>query len=139
MELITDRTQADVLLQTAKGRYGAEDLNRVERAVQALQRLAQQTDIHPGLVTKTDWAFTNVFSPEQWPTELQMQRYLENVRKLCTAFGIPAQLPQTMGQLSWEDANRIEYALEQVYMRIENILQAFRFSGEVFAGEENIL
>lgn len=139
MELITDRTQTDVLLQTSKGRYGADDLNRVEHAVQTLQRLAQQADVHPGLITKTDWAFTQVFSSEQWPTEPQMQRYLANVRLICTACGVQAQLPQTMAQLSWEDANRIESALEAVHTRIENILQAFRFSGEVFAGEENIL
>ena len=45
-------------------------------------------------------------------------------------------LPETMENLTVDGANNIEKALLLAYPRIENALQIFRYSGEVFAGEE---
>ena len=137
MEFVTDRTETDVLLKTAKGCYGVQDLNRVEEAVAQLCVLAAQLDIHPGLTVKIDWCLPEAFSPAQWATREQMERYLDNVRRLCEAVEMKAELPSSMEHLTWEGANGIEQALLLVYSRIQNILQAFRFSGEIFAGEEN--
>ena len=137
MQLITDRTQADVLLGTAKGNYGAADLNRVEQAVAELVTLAKGLDIRDKLVVKTDWVLPGGFSTDQWPTRSQMQRYLGNVAELCRVVAVNAELPVSMNNLTFEGANQIEKALEQVYDRIQKVLQIFQFSGEVFAGEEN--
>ena len=137
MNLITDRTQADVLLGREKGSYGAADLNRVEQAVAELARLAGAMDIQYDPVVKLDWGIPGVFSAEQWPTRAQMQRYLENVAGLCRAVEIAAALPPSMENLTWEGANQIEQAVELVYNHVQAVLQAFQFSGEYFAGEEN--
>ena len=139
MNLITDREKADVLLQTEKGRYGPEDLNRVERAVAELSNLAKALDVHYAPEVKTDWGLPGAFSASAWPTRQQMARYLENVAGLCAAVEVSANLPCTMENLSFQDANRIEEALEAVYLRIQRILQTFRYSGTFFAGEENRL
>lgn len=136
MNLITNRTQSDVMLGSGAGQYTCEDLNRVEQAVRELCRLAEKLDIHPGIVTKTDWQVTDLFSSENWPTESQMHRYLENVRKLCRAVAVAAHLPKTMEDLTWEGANQIEQALYLIWQQIRNVLSAFRYSGEIFAGEE---
>lgn len=137
MNLITDRTKADVLLGTEKGRYGIVDLNRVESAVAWLLSLAEKLDIHEKLDVKTDWSYPGVFSENAWPTVTQMKRYLHNVYQMCRAVEVTAKLPGSMDQLTWEGANQIEKALVAVEERIYNILQAFRYSGEFFAGEEN--
>lgn len=139
MNLVTDRTQSDVFLGTEKGRYGAADLNRVETAVKELFGIAKALDVVYEPVVKTDWGFPGGFSYDQWPTKGQMERYLNNVSRLCAAVEIAADLPLSMEHLTWEGANQIEQALLLVYTRIQNILQAFRFSGEFFAGEENRL
>jgi len=139
MYLITDRTQADVLLGTSKGKYSADDLNRVESAVEALFALAKDLDVPYVPEVKTDWTFPELFSAKSWPTQGQMARYLENVTRLCEAVEIKAALPGSMEKLNWEGANQIEQALLQVYERIQIIIQAFRFSGELFAGEETYL
>ena len=139
MEFVTDRTETDVLLKTQKGCYGIQDLNRVEETVEQLCALAARLDIHPGLTVKTDWGLPGVFSPAQWATQEQMERYLDNVRRLCEAVEMKAGLPVSMEQLTWEGANQIEQALLSVYSRIQNILQTFQFSGEFFAGEEDYL
>lgn len=139
MQLVYDRTQADVLLGTDKGRYGAQDLNRVEQAVEELCTFAAKLDLGKSLKTKTDWMLPRMFSPETWPTKNQMARYLMNVQRLCDVVTVEAKLPSSMERLTWESANAIEWALQLVYNRIQLILQTFRYSGEFFAGEENQL
>lgn len=137
MEFVTDRTLADVQQGTAKGSYSYEDLNRVESAVKKLSRLAAALDVYYEPITKTDWAERpGVFSADTWPTISQMQRYLQNVSDLCTAIEIKADLPRSMEDLDWQGANRIEEALQAVDIRVHSILQAFQYSGELFAGEE---
>ena len=133
MELIFDRTEADVLQGSPKGSYSHTDLNRVESAVGALQNRCPALDIYPGLAVKTDWGLPGSFSPERYPTQSQMARYLHNVRTLCGLCGIGAPLPETMEQLTWRDANALEQALRQVSDRIAAVEDAFPRSGEAYA------
>lgn len=137
MEFVTDRTEEDVLLGNERGHYGNKDLNRVEKAVAELCELAEKLDIHPGLVTQTDWRSPGVFSIDSWPSESQMRRYLQNVNSLCDQFAVKGTLPVTMDQLDYKGANGIEQALEQVYNKINIVLSAFRYSGDYYAGEEH--
>ena len=138
MNFITDRTESDVLLNNEKGRYKYSDLNRVEKAVSELCQLAQKLDIYPELTTKTNWSRPGAFSVKTWPTESQMQRYIQNVHRLCDCFGLNLPLPTGMAQLNWEGANNIEKALQYAYVRVQSILNTFYYSGELFAGEENV-
>ena len=139
MNLITDRTLADVLLGTDKGRYGAGDLNRVEQAVEELYAIAKILGISETTRIKTDWAHCAEFSPDRWPTRSQMDRYLGNIHRLCEMVEAEMNLPCSMENLTWEAANRIEEALLAADTRIRKIIQALHFSGELFAGEENVL
>ncbi|MBR4290669.1 MAG: hypothetical protein IKT52_08530 [Oscillospiraceae bacterium] len=137
MDLIFDRTKTDVLLGTEKGSYGAADLNRVERAVAELAELAKAVGLTKQFGIKTDWGLPGVFDSSLWPTKEQMARYLNNVIDLCDAVELKAQLPSSMEHLTWEGANQIEQSLTLVYERIQRIVKIFRYSGEIFAGEEN--
>lgn len=138
MNLVTDRTEEDVFLGTEKGRYGYKDLNRVEGAVQELLALAKGLDNSPELVVKTDWGIPGDFSKETWPTESQMARYLKNVHSLCDSLMLQMTLPFNMRNLTAEGANDIEKALEKAYERVVGILNTFKYSGELFAGEEYV-
>ena len=140
MVLITDRTEADALLGNEKGKYRYTDLNRVEQAVAELCALAPHIDCYPKLSTKTDWGAPGVYSVHSWPTDEQMQRYLQNVTALCDLFSVEAgDVPQSPDYLDWQGANAIEKALQDVYLRVISIINSFRYSGEIFAGEENVL
>ena len=136
MQLITDRTEADVLLGNQKGRYGCSDLNRVEGIVGELLAQLPELDLHLSLDTRTDWALTDVFSPETWPVKSQMERYLGNIRAFCGVLGLQPELPQSMDFLTYEGANQIEQALLLAGKRIEAVQNTYRFSGELIAGEE---
>ena len=124
MDLVFDRTYADVLQGNEKGFYTEKDLNRVETAVQQLQQMAQQLGISIQLQTKTDWDFTAAYSAQNWPTKAQMDRYIYNVARLSRSCGVNAVLPESMDRLDWEGANQIESALYQTYLALNSALQA---------------
>lgn len=136
MDLITDRTESDVLLGNEKGIYSHTDLNRVEQAVSELAAMITALGFSLVLDTKTDWGLPGDFSIDAWPVETQMKRYVENVAKIRKVFVIQEQIPETMENLNWQGANSIEKVLKTAYTRIEGIRKSYRYSGEIYAGEE---
>ena len=90
-----------------KGAYNYSDLNRVERAVAEISDLAGL-----GLVTKTDWAMWDI------PTSSDMERYLSNVKTIREHYSIETEIPETMNNLTYEDANNIEKILSIAYIAV---------------------
>lgn len=139
MEFVTDRTEADVLLGNKKGRYSYTDLNRVETAVCELCNLAEQLGVQMDITTKTDWGPPETFPDSGWITQSHAERYLHNVKALCDRFAVKLTYPETLINLDYRGANAIEQALKRVYQNINTIPKVLHYSGELFAGEENIL
>lgn len=136
MDLITDRTESDALLGNEKGTYSYTDLNRVEAAVSEIAALFPVLGTSLVLTTKTNWGLPGAFLSAEWPVTSQMQRYLGNVVAIKNNFGIPVQLPATMAKLTWSGANNIEKVLQMAMTRATNTIQTFRYSGEIYSGEE---
>lgn len=108
---------------TTKGAYNYSDLNRVERAAERLSILHGLN-----LDTKTDWSAWDI------PTQSDMSRYLLNIRKIRQACMNPntvAPAPESMNNLTYNDANNIEKILIAAH---ENSDRIYRM-GELFAGE----
>ena len=145
MELITDRTQAHVdLLNTlkakgwdnlsdyeknqwygeaAKGAYNYTDLNRVESAVTEIAEALGMV-----LSTKTDWGLWDV------PTQADMDRYLINIEAVkngCPSGEHFPDVPNRMGGLTFEVANKIEEILLLVNRSVDSIPR----SGEIYCCE----
>ena len=133
---ITDRTEMDALLGNKKGVYSFEDLNRVETAVKEIAAEFPSLGTHSDVTTKTDWGLPEDFSISEYPVYSQMNRYLYNVHRIKEVLLIPANLPLSMDGLTWEGANNIEKVLQIAVERIEGIKQAWKYSGEIYAGEE---
>lgn len=95
--------------EATKGAYNYSDLNRVERAVAELSDI-----LRLGLVTKTDWGMWDI------PTASEMERYLNNVavlrERVADDTSVP-ELPTSMNNLTYTDANNIELVLNAVYER----------------------
>lgn len=136
MDLIIDRTESDALLGNEKGVYSYTDLNRVEEAVKDIAEKITALGFALKLQTKTDWAPPGNFSVSAWPVESQMLRYLRNVGEVKRVFLIETPLPDSMEKLDWNGANNIESVLMAAFGRIEGIKQSYRYSGEIFAGED---
>lgn len=130
--LITDRTEEDVLNETAKGSYGASDLNRVGAAVQELTSLLAGQGIAVVTKPKTDWSQIDI------PHESDAKQYLGNVAALRDAVGVGDKarpLPVSMQGLTYEGANAIEIMLEMVFARVESMLSGQIYCGEFICGE----
>lgn len=136
MDLITDRTESDVLLGNLKGVYSYADLNRVESAAAMIAEQITELGFALQLQTKTDWDLPGNFSAWNWPVESQMRRYLQNIADIKRLFVISTQIPETMDKLDWNGANNIEKVLQIAFSRIAGIKQSYRYSGEIYAGEE---
>ena len=138
MKLVTDRTEMDALLGNEKGTYGYLDLNRVESCVAMISDLFSEMGISAELPTKTNWGIPGQFSVADWPVETQMERYLRNIALIRTEMAISIPVPISMDKLTWISANNIEKILETAVIRIKGIKQSYRYSGEIYAGEELI-
>lgn len=132
LELVTDRTQDDVLNGTPKGFYNATDLNRVGAAMQYLAaRFADNgyvLDLTPRLA----------FTEEDIPLQSDMTHYLACLAALRAMLPLPQgtpQTPDTMQRLTYVTANNIEKILEAVDRMLANSLAAAFCSGELYSGE----
>lgn len=135
MEFVTDRSEKDLLEETAKGCYQAQDLNRVETNTKVIaKKIREMGYACPDFVSKLDWKLEELFSPETWPVQNQMERYLENVRRVSAAYGVTPILPESMDKLTLEGANNIEKTLEALDFYIKNTEAAFLCCGETQAG-----
>ena len=121
--LITDRRAADVQNGTAKGRYTADDMNRVGAAQLYLKdRLAAAGTDALDIVGRTDWSREDGMIPKA-----ALDRYLADTRAIVNAVPVQAELPTTMRRFNARSANKVEAALkaadaaitsrESVYLR----------------------
>lgn len=150
LQLITDRTQADVeyakilhekglsrmtaeeLVEWAnglKGWYDYRDLNRVGGAMiyirDRLKAVGEVVDIEP----RTDWSLSDL------PTHGAITEYLNNIEKLRSVMPVPIETPVSGLLLNYEEANDIERILEYLEILIDKIEQTYLYSGEIYAGE----
>lgn len=153
IELVTDRNEADLArlkelaakglpgmtaeeltewFEDSKGAYNHTDLNRVEAAVEYVRRRFADTGIVLETPVKKDW------TSDMYPTRGEMDRYLDNVRKLRNAVAVPetvADVPASMDFLTIGEANDIERILLALDILISNMIQAYLYAGDLFVGE----
>lgn len=153
LNLITDRTQADVDAVRAlaakgwaamtdtekaawmaglKGAYNAADLNRVGAAVLYIAGRLADAGYHTPVAPKQDWQMQDI------PTPAQMQRYLADIGTIRAALAVMLSTPDapaSMDKLNYTEANAIEQILLDVDALITKLISAYYYSGELIAGE----
>lgn len=153
LNLITDRTQADVDYaarlnavgwdgmtedeRTAwtlglKGTYDAADLNRVGNAVNYVAGRLEGAGYSVPVNPKIDWLESDI------PTYSDMEIYLNNVEIIRGTLTVPTatpEVPDDMETLTYEEANDIERILLAVDALITNMINAYFYSNEIVCGE----
>lgn len=154
MDFITDRTQADVdrraylarkglanmsqtelaeWLAPSKGAYNYTDLNRVENAV------AKIKDLMSALRRDIDLYDTRKWTMDDVPSPTDMQKYLYNVKVIRDALPelhyVMPEAPVSMVNFTYAQANAVEAILAYALEYVENVVEIFPFSGEIFGGE----
>lgn len=133
VNLIYDRTTKDLYDKTDKAYYNASDLNRVETATEYIAKLLKlYSYFKSDLVCKKDWLMSD------FPTNAEMERYLNNIRLLIDSFYVKKDtpsLPNNMNYLDIKKANNIEKVLYDLNNLIENMISQFNYCGEIYSGE----
>lgn len=110
--LITDRTEEDLANDTDKAYISFEDLNRVERACEYLAGIF-------GVQIKTrTWVM------EEFRTDAEMGRLLENLKTLRAAYFTKASTPNTPSKITYTSiyqANDIEQILKDLHEMHESM------------------
>ena len=155
MNLITDRTQADVdavkalteaikagtateeqvsryLNEINKGAYTYRDLNRVEEAVQYVAERLHEF----GYLSVIP--FTRSWSVEDKPNEQDFIRYFGNVAMLRNAITVWSSTPAAPNGVNGFDVDKAN-ALEQILVDVDQILNLIQaswfYSDDLYSGE----
>lgn len=128
-------TQAELdFIKTAqKGAYNAADVNRV---VSAYNTLVADLAAEGYPVTLAGTIPTKAASGLLLDTEGEV--YLQNVeiiRSALPVFDDTPPTPTTMNNLTFQKANDIEKILYDVSVAIQNMIDAYFYSGELYCGE----
>lgn len=132
LDLITDRTRADVENETEKGFYNASDLNRVGAAVEYIAGRFAALGYACPVTVKKDWLTSDA------PTASQLETYRQNIVTLRSRIAVMQSTPEapaSMAGLNYVKANNIEQILLDLDVLITNITKSWCFSGELYAGE----
>ena len=132
LNLITDRTRADVENETDKGFYNASDLNRVGAAVQYVAERFTAQGYTVTVSPKKDWLASDI------PTASELETYRQNIatlRALIAVMPTTPKAPDSMAGLTYTEANSIEQILLDLDALLTNAAAAWYQSGELFAGE----
>lgn len=132
LNLITNRTRADVANQTDKGFYNASDLNRVGAAAEYIAGRFAALGYACPVTVKKDWLTSDA------PTASQLETYRQNIVTLRGQIAVMQSTPEapaSMAGLNYVKANNIEQILLDLDALITNITKSWRFSGELYAGE----
>ncbi|MCI5680182.1 MAG: hypothetical protein MR278_09470 [Bacteroidales bacterium] len=134
LNLVTDRTKADVLRENEKGTYNASDLNRVGEAAAYIKELTIRAGYPVVGVFRTDWREGEI------PLSDEMNYYLGQVRKCRDCFidlGIP--LPDTIDGLDFIVANNIEKLFVEIEKTIVKIGKTKIYCGTTDCGGDILL
>lgn len=116
-----------------RGMYTHNDLNRVEKAVEAISlRFKESGYVTPDLNIKTNWTYKDDM------TKTDMERYLHNVsllRDFFVVFDDTPNAPSINSRLNYELANDIEKILKDIYNIADGLIRTRYYAGEIMSGE----
>lgn len=116
--LITDRVLADVQALNDKGTYNSSDLNRVGHAINYIAGRLRDAGYIVNVSPKTNWTNGDI------PDTPSMDHYVADLREIRGALTLAVNtpnVPDSMANLSYEQANDIEKMLLAVDETIELI------------------
>ncbi|MEA4919389.1 MAG: hypothetical protein VB078_00475 [Clostridiaceae bacterium] len=123
---------APVTNRTSTAHYAYTDLNRVGEDLQYLADLLNGYGYAVTVNSKIDWAVGET------PRAEQMGQYItdiKSIRAALTLWSTTPAAPDDAIKLWWYEANAIEQILVDVETAINNMVAAWFYSGDLYAGE----
>lgn len=135
LDLITDRTRADVENETDKGFYNASDLNRVGAAAEYIAGRFAALGYACPVTVKKDWLTSDA------PTASQLETYRQNIVTLRSRIAVMQSTPEapaSMAGLNYVKANNIEMILLTLNFILNHIPAAVRHCGVTVCGGKGV-
>ncbi len=125
-------TEAE-LLTLEKGTLTINTLNRIE------QKQAELKDLFNSMIYFTQDFASKEWTVEQFFTQADFERIVQNNKLLKDAFFVYKNTPQNEGKnfLKFETINNVEAVLHHLDLMIGDIESKYRFCGETICGGDN--
>lgn len=127
--LVFDRTQNDVEMDTPKSYYRYKDLKRVETWCEYLANLLTSYSYPVSVIVKKNWTVSDKSNDND------MERIRGNIDAIKTVFHAYTDIPENLNYMTIEKANAIEKILYEIYSLIRNMGNEFRYSNTFCSGE----
>ena len=124
--------QLDEWMDGLKGAYNASDLNRVGNDILYLAQEYVGYGYAVEASVRTDWECSS--SRIDTPTLSEMSALIAALNSLKEAAALDDDVPESMDNLDFEKANKIEEILLHAYEVLNNMINSFLYSGEDYAG-----
>ena len=121
--------------RTTGATYNYTDFNRVAEAMQYVATRLRFCGYDVVVTPRTGW------TREDFPSVAEMERYIQQLRKIRDALKLYAKTPPTpeasqeKDWLTVEEANHIEQILLDVEEMVQLIRDSYFYCGELYAGE----
>lgn len=125
-------TEEQIRWDEGKGARNLEDWNRIATNSQYLiDMLIDLKYSIDNITQKSDWIKT------EFPNPTDIQKILDDTQRLKNAFYVKPNTPQvpTIPINHYSKLNDIEKIIDDIHSMVYNMINAFRYSGEDYAGE----
>lgn len=130
---VFNRTVVDIEKRTKKAFFNYLDMNRLEKNAEYLSTLLADVGYTmPYTKTKT-WTIQDI--PTYSSLE-KIRKYVESVIEIIPLSDDTIVFPNTLNKMNYVVLNNLEKAMCILTQNIKRIKTAYKYSGEVYSGEE---
>lgn len=130
---IYDRNSLDIQNRTKKAFFNYSDMNRLETNAKYLSDLLAEIGYSlPYTVTKT-WTLQDI--PKFSELE-KIRKYIADVIEIIPLNDNTIVFPNTLNKMDYVVLNNLEKAMYVLTANIKSIKTAYKYSGEIYSGEE---
>lgn len=130
---IYDRSSIDIAKRTKKAFFNYSDMNRLETNTKYLSDLLTEIGYSlPYTITKT-WTLQDI--PKFSQLE-KIRKYVEEVIKIIPLNNNTIVFPSTLNKMNYVVLNNLEKAMYVLTANIKSIKTTYKYSGEIYSGEE---
>ena len=130
---IYDRNSLDIQNRTRKAFFNYSDMNRLETNAKYLSDLLAEIGYSlPYTITKT-WTLQDI--PKFSELE-KIRKYIADVIEIIPLNDNTIVFPNTLNKMDYVVLNNLEKAMYVLTANIKSIKTAYKYSGEIYSGEE---
>lgn len=130
---IYDRNSLDIQNRTKKAFFNYSDMNRLETNAKYLSDLLSEIGYSLTYTVTKTWTLQDI--PKFSELE-KIRKYVEDVIGIIPLNDNTIVFPNTLNKMDYVVLNNLEKAMYVLTANIKSIKTAYKYSGEIYSGEE---